>query len=65
MEQVRSIKELSYLQFLQHVCSRDESLDKRLANVENELGVFFMNQGTALLDTVTGNNQSEASIVIT
>ena len=30
------------------------SLVRRLANVENELGVFFMNQGTALLEAAGG-----------
>ena len=42
-----------YTRALEMVDNKNESLIRRLANVENELGVFFMNQGTALLETVT------------
>ena len=50
---IREAMELAvkcYTRALELVDSSDESLIRRLANVENELGVFFMNQGTALLD---------------
>ena len=50
---IREAMELAvkcYTRALELVENNDESLIRRLANVENELGVFFMNQGTALLD---------------
>jgi len=36
------------------------SLQRRLANVENELGVFFMNQGAALVQRVGGDSEEVA-----
>jgi len=37
--------------------SADTSLIKRLANVENELGVFYMNQATALVQKINDNQE--------
>ena len=39
----------------------DKILLRRLANVENELGVFFMNQAAALLDQVSAD-QGQVSV---
>merc|ERR1719347_1571994 len=36
------------------------NLTRRLANVENELGVFFMNQATALIQKISSNEESLA-----
>ena len=36
------------------------SLQRRLANVENELGVFFMNQGAALVQRAGGDSEEVA-----
>ena len=38
------------------------SLQRRLANVENELGVFYMNQATALVQRVSGEEEEEAAL---
>jgi len=37
--------------------SRETSLVRRLANVENELGVFYMNQATALVQKISDNQE--------
>ena len=62
---VREAMELAarcYTRALELVANSDESLTRRLANVENELGVFFMNQATALLNQAGDKEMVEPAI---
>ena len=62
---IREAMELAvkcYTRALELVENNDESLIRRLANVENELGVFFMNQGTALLDQAGDKEMMQPAI---
>jgi len=57
---IREAMELAikcYSRALELVGSKDVSLVKRLANVENELGVFYMNQATALVQKISDNQE--------
>jgi len=57
---IREAMELAskcYSRALELTGTKDESLVKRLANVENELGVFYMNQATALVQKISDNQE--------
>jgi len=61
---IREAMELAikcYTRALELVDNSDVNLIRRLANVENELGVFFMNQAAALLDQVSAD-QGQVSV---
>jgi len=57
---IREAMELAikcYTKALELIGSNEISLVKRLANVENELGVFYMNQATALVQQISDNQE--------
>ena len=57
---IREAMELAikcYSRALELSGAKDVSLVKRLANVENELGVFYMNQATALVQKISDNQE--------
>jgi len=57
---IREAMELAikcYSRALELTGTKDISLVKRLANVENELGVFYMNQATALVQKISDNQE--------
>jgi hypothetical protein len=46
-----------YFRALELEGTKDISLEKSLANVENKLGVFYMNQATALVQKISDNQE--------
>jgi hypothetical protein len=46
-----------YFRALELEGTKDISLEKSLANVENKLGVFYMNQATALVQKINDNQE--------
>eukprot|EP00092_Neocalanus_flemingeri_P040206 GFUD01043793.1.p1 GENE.GFUD01043793.1~~GFUD01043793.1.p1 ORF type:complete len:663 (+),score=225.82 GFUD01043793.1:208-1989(+) len=57
---IREAMELAikcYSRALELAGRQDISLIRRLANVENELGVFYMNQATALVQKISDNQE--------